>query len=78
MAYTFVIAFKKPPPSASLALVLFLANSLGYFLGSALNDAFVRPTGMLLWGGVYGLCLGAGLGTVLFLAQPENAPERVH
>lgn len=78
MARTFVVAFKKPPPSVQLALVLFLANALGYFLGSALNDAFARPTGMLLWGGVYGICLGAGLGAVLFLAQPENAPERVH
>lgn len=78
MAYTFVVAFRKPSPSAPLALVLFLANSLGYFAGSALNDAFARPTGMLLWGGVYGLCLGAGLGAVLSLAQSESAPERVH
>ena len=58
-----------------LAAVLFLANSAGYFVGSALNDAFPRPTGMLLWGGVYGLCLGVGLGAVLFLAC-ERAEAR--
>jgi hypothetical protein len=56
-------AFRKAP--LRLAAILFLASSVGYFVGSALNDAYVRPTGMLLWGGVYGLCLGVGLGIVL-------------
>jgi hypothetical protein len=59
----------------SLSAVLFAANSVGYFLGSALNNAFKGSTGMLLWGGAYGLFLGAGLGAVLHLAQTQRADE---
>ena len=49
--------------------ILFIANSLGYFLGSAVNDSFATRAGMLLWGLLYGVFLGAGLGAVLHLAQ---------
>lgn len=56
-----------------LAAVIFAANSAGYFLGSALNDALGGPAGMLLWGGVYGLCLGAGLGAAIHLGQTRKA-----
>lgn len=49
--------------------ILFVANTLGYFLGSALNNYFQGPYGMLQWGAVYGLLLGAGLGIVLRLCQ---------
>jgi hypothetical protein len=51
------------------AAALFIANSAGYFLGSLLNDSISGRTGMLLWGVLYGLCLGAGLGLSIFLAQ---------
>jgi hypothetical protein len=71
MGQVFVVGFKVRKAPLRLALVLFLANSVGYFLGSALNDAFPRPTGMLLWGGLYGVCLGAGLGGVLYLAPKQ-------
>lgn len=54
-------------------LLLFLAHSAGYFLGSALHQALGSPVGMLLWGAAYGLGLGAGLGAVLGLAP---APQR--
>jgi hypothetical protein len=57
----------------SLSAVIFVANSLGYFVGSALNDSFRGTAGMLLWGLIYGLCLGAGLGAVLHLAQVQDA-----
>ena len=57
----------------SLSAVLFVAHSVGYFLGSALNDAVGGRAGMLLWGGVYGLCLGAGLGAALHFAQARRA-----
>ena len=56
-----------------LSAVLFIANSIGYFLGSTLNDAVGGRAGMLLWGAVYGLFLGAGLGAVLHLAQSRRA-----
>ena len=73
MGQVFVVGFKVRRAPFRLALVLFLANSAGYFLGSLLNDAFARPLGMLLWGGLYGLCLGAGLGLVLYLAPRQAA-----
>jgi hypothetical protein len=53
--------------------LLFVANSVGYFLGTALNDAVRGRTGMLLWGAVYGLSLGAGLGAVLHFTQARRA-----
>jgi hypothetical protein len=59
-----------------LCAVLFVANSAGYFVGSLLNNAVGGKAGMLLWGGVYGLCLGAGLGAVLFLAQTASRASR--
>jgi len=48
---------------------LFIGNSAGYFLGDLLNNSIRGKTGMLLWGIIYGLCLGAGLGLSIFLAQ---------
>lgn len=66
-------AFQVRKAPFRLPAILFVANSAGYFLGSLLNDAYARPTGMLLWGGVYGLCLGAGLGAVLYLAPRQAA-----
>lgn len=56
-----------------LAVTLFAANSAGYFLGSALNEIVRGPAGMLLWGAVYGLLLGAGLGAALSFAQAKHA-----
>jgi hypothetical protein len=58
-----------------LSAVLFVANSVGYFAGSALNNSIGGRPGMLLWGAAYGLCLGAGLGAVLHLAQSRGAGE---
>jgi hypothetical protein len=52
--------------------MLLVANSGGYFLGSVLNDAIGGKAGMLLWGVVYGLCLGAGLGAVFHFAQSRR------
>lgn len=60
-----------------LSALLFLANSVGYFLGSALNDSVGGRAGMLLWGTAYGLCLGAGLGAVLHLAQSRRAARLI-
>ncbi len=48
-----------------LALTLFVAHVVGYFGGEPLYRSIDAPFGMLLWGVVYGLSLGAGLGVAL-------------
>ena len=69
MALVFALGFEVVRMVLKFSAILFLANSVGYFLGSALNDSFGGPPGMLLWGLLYGVCLGAGMGAVLRLAQ---------
>lgn len=69
MAFILALGFRVLRLALKLSVILFAANSVGYFLGSALNDTFRGNAGMLLWGAVFGLCLGAGLGAVLHFAQ---------
>lgn len=72
MALVFAAGFRTISSTLKFSAILFVANSIGYFLGSALNDYFGGPTGMLLWGAAYGLFLGAGLGAVLHFAQTKS------
>lgn len=72
MGTVFAVGFRAARSALTLSAVLFVANSIGYFLGSALNDAIGGPVGMLLWGTAYGVFLGAGLGAVLHLAQSHR------
>jgi hypothetical protein len=69
MGTVFAAGFGVIPSALKLSLILFLANSVGYFIGSALNNTVQGKAGMILWGVVYGLCLGAGLGATLYLSQ---------
>lgn len=69
MAFVFAVGFGALRSVIKLSAMLFVANSLGYFAGSALNDYVGGKGGMLLWGILYGLCLGAGIGAALRLAQ---------
>lgn len=69
MALVFAVGFNTIRSTLKFALLLFVANSIGYFLGSALNDAIGGQGGMLLWGVAYGLFLGAGIGAVLHYSQ---------
>jgi hypothetical protein len=73
MGVVFAAGFGAPRAAPRLAAVLFVANTTGYFVGSLLNNTVGGRPGMLLWGGVYGLCLGAGLGAALFQAQTVAA-----
>ncbi|CAN5569474.1 hypothetical protein BH20ACI3_BH20ACI3_03940 [soil metagenome] len=73
MGLVLAAGFGVARSALSLAAILFAANSLGYFLGSAVNDSLGGRAGMLLWGLIYGLCLGAGIGAVLHLAQTRGA-----
>jgi hypothetical protein len=73
MGCVLAVGFGAARSALNLSAVLFVANSVGYFLGSALNDSVGGRAGMLLWGAAYGLFLGAGLGAALHLAQTRGA-----
>src|SRR4030095_1999955 len=72
-----VLAIGLGAVSSTLKLwaVLFVTNSIGYFLGSALNNFIGGSAGMLLWGTAYGLFLGSGLGLALHYGQVVRAAQ---
>jgi hypothetical protein len=72
MALILAIGFSITQSTIVFAVILFAANSIGYFAGSTVNNAVQGMPGMLFWGVIYGLCLGAGLGAVLHLAQTRS------
>lgn len=74
MAVVFAVGFGALRSTLKLGAILFVGNSVGYFLGSAMNDYFGGSFGMLLWGAAYGLLLGAAIGAVLLIAQREGSP----
>lgn len=69
MALVIATGFRTFGSIVKLSAVLFVSNALGYFLGAALFDTLSEPTGMLLFGVVYGLFFGAGIGATLHLVQ---------
>ena len=74
MALVFAAAFGAFRSIIKLWMLLLVTNSIGYFLGSAIWQGVGGRVGMLLWGVVYGLFLGAGIGTVLRIVQTPR-PE---
>lgn len=72
MAVVFATGFRTLRSTVKLSLILFVSNSLGYFLGAALFNSLNAPTGMLLFGVAYGLFFGAGIGAALQLVQREQ------
>lgn len=75
MALVFAAWFGVLRSAPLFGALLFVANSIGYFLGSLLFYSFSHDVGLLVWGPFYGFCLGAGLGTVLYLAQQQLKGE---
>ena len=75
MALVFATAFGAFRSILKLSLLLFVTNSVGYFLGSALNESLTGRSGMLMWGIVYGLFLGAGIGIVLHICQTKSGDD---
>jgi hypothetical protein len=69
MAFVIALGFGAARSAPVIAATLFIFNSAGYFLGSALYNAIHGKNGMMMWGMVYGLLLGAGLGAAIYLAQ---------
>ena len=73
MAIVLAAGFRSLNSTLKVSAVLFVANALGYFLGAALLDSYASQTGMLLFGVVYGLFFGAGIGAALHMVQqPSN------
>jgi len=72
MALVIATGFRTLRSTIKLSAVLFVSNTLGYFLGAALFDSLSAPTGMLLFGVAYGLFFGAGIGAALQLAQSNE------
>ena len=75
MALVFAIGFGALRSTIKLSVVLFISNFLGYFLGAAILNSLRSPTGMLLFGVVYGLFFGAGIGAVLQMVQQVQPNE---
>ena len=72
MAIVFAAGFGALRSTIKLSAVLFVTNCLGYFLGAALFYSLSEPAGMLLFGVVYGLLFGAGIGAALHLVQQRR------
>ncbi len=75
MALVFAAVFGAFRLILKLSLLLFVTNSVGYFLGSALNEFLAGRAGMLTWGIVYGFFLGAGIGAVLHFVQRHEPKQ---
>jgi hypothetical protein len=73
MGFVLAVGFGVVRSTFKFTGTLVGCNSVGYFSGAALNDWLGGSAGMLLWGGVYGLCLGVGLGAVVYMAQASTA-----
>ena len=71
MAVAFAWAFGAWRSLLKLIVVIFIANSAGYFLGSLINSALRGRVGMVIWGLLFGLGLGAGLGYAIYESQSE-------
>jgi hypothetical protein len=69
MALVFAAGFGVMRSALKFSALLFIANSIGYFSGAMLYASVGGSTGLLLWGLLYGLFLGAGMGAVLHFAQ---------
>jgi hypothetical protein len=72
MALVFAAWFGVLRSAPLFAALLFVANSIAYFLGSLLFYSFSHDVGLLVWGPFYGFFLGAGLGAVLYIAQLQR------
>jgi len=72
MAAVIAAGFRSLRSIVKLAAILFVSNSLGYFLGATIFTSLLNETGMLLFGVVYGLFFGAGIGAALHFAQHQQ------
>ena len=69
MAVVLAAGFGSLRSIVKLSAVLVVSNLLGYFLGVALFNSLSEPAGMLLFGVVYGVLFGAGIGAAIYFVQ---------
>jgi hypothetical protein len=74
MAVVFAAGFRALRSAPIFSALLFVAHSIGFFLGSFFYYTWGRPAGLMIWGAFYGACLGAGIGGVIYLARYRRAP----
>ena len=72
MAVVIAAWFKVLKAAWWMAVWLFVAHSIGYFVGSIFFYSLDHRTGLLVWGPFFGAWLGAGIGAVLYYAQSRN------
>ncbi len=74
MALVFGAGFAAIRSIVKSWILLFVTNSIGYFVGSAIYEAVAGRAGMMFWGAVYGFFLGSGIAAVLHLSQTHRTP----
>lgn len=68
------LVLRHPRVIPKVAIALFIGHSLGYFLGGPIHYTMkgeLGTLGRLLWGLVYGVGFGAGIGYCFHAAQAE-------
>ncbi|MDQ3815402.1 MAG: hypothetical protein M3347_15905 [Armatimonadota bacterium] len=87
MGWILTRAFDAPSATLPVIAVLFVSNALGFYGGASAQLRVMRMqdfmlllgrlhissmmVAQLLWGAVYGICFGAGLGLAFFLCQAQ-------
>jgi len=68
--------FDAPKQAVKAILILCIGSMAGYFGGKFLHQYIPGIAGAMVWGAVYGLGMGAGLGYALYACQ-EPARQRL-
>jgi hypothetical protein len=76
LGLVFATVFDAPKQALRSILILCVASAAGYFGGKFLRQFFPGRAGALVWGAVYGLGMGTGLGYALYACQ-EPARQRL-
>ena len=71
MGAMLAVAFEAKREAVKIIAVLFVLNTIGYFVGGVFEARIPGTAGRLMWGVCYGLGLGAGLGAAFYFAQAE-------
>jgi len=76
LGLVFATVFDAPKQALRAILILCVGSAAGYFGGRFLRQYFPGIAGALVWGAVYGLGMGTGLGYALYACQ-EPARQRL-